>query len=829
MEIRDALKVLQHHKPPELYSMKDILSLYFVLFANDEPPRNIAPQRMLRRNSQQYVPALLSRPVITPHPASYVANNTSLGTPKRWPLSLKYVPYNLYWVKLSNTPCIGLSLDFSSQGSSSLEPSLRVLPFHCETPYKEQLFRCKSLSHFDEIIARQSTEKRTIEFALALKDFAQYELAAYSHCKWYIYPQFVINLISSSAEWKRWRMEVERTLGRNHNRRDAYFSALLADSERFRDQDDRTMTDDYPWNDEDGPQLENKKRKDPSDDGTFTSPTEQPPQKKSISTPQKHKGDSLALLGAPNNSLTSPSNQNHSITRAETPPTSVTKPKRPKCLSNLYWVSKIGLPCIYYGNPGEESNESINLLPISSLTNHYDVRVRYTELTELTSENLIYCHDEKTRDFAQSLISFYEWDRSRLKDNENVIDKPYTWPDLILDLIVHRDKWRPWSKEVEKRLPLMPKLKGKNMRCLAYFEKLKEQYQESLNNNTLESGSEIDESSDTEKYKRSRKKKKILSNSTTTSTSNDITNIDEEKNKIILSLSDHQTTIREKSFKLSNDTTSIHPYTTGNDRTFLDLFPSKLYWLPKLGLPAIFYDDFNKKFENSVCVYPISTITPRYFLECKLSDLQPLNLHNLGTCLEEKTREFANSLILFYDWKILHKIDKESNEQQQEHEQQRQDEEDEEEDVVFQWPDFILDIISDFTKWKSFSRQAEKRLLQVGLEKLTKQYGNLVTARIHNYFETLKEFYSLDHQEYPSESIPTSNIITTTTTSLTPDSVAPIPNSPCNPIMIASPSPASVRSTSSDHDSIVEIIPSSSLSPRFLEEDVSDADRWKIK
>lgn len=44
---------------------------------------------------------------------------------------------------------------------------MRVLPFSCNTPYQIQVVRCKSLAHFDEVTARQSTDRRTIDFAFA--------------------------------------------------------------------------------------------------------------------------------------------------------------------------------------------------------------------------------------------------------------------------------------------------------------------------------------------------------------------------------------------------------------------------------------------------------------------------------------------------------------------------------------------------------------------------------------------------------------------------------------------------------------------------------------
>lgn len=173
------------------------------------------------------------------------------------------------------------------------------------------------------------------------------------------------------------------------------------------------MNDDYPWNDMEKEREKEKvednhnnhnhqnnnhnnhntnnekgKRKHNQDDEISNSiEQEKPPQKKGSSTPQKllrtgGVGDSLALLSAPNSSITSPTLPTlptkppiQTTPTPETPP--ISKPKRALCLSNLYWVSKIGLPCIYYGNPGEECNEQINLLPISLTTNHYDIRVRH--------------------------------------------------------------------------------------------------------------------------------------------------------------------------------------------------------------------------------------------------------------------------------------------------------------------------------------------------------------------------------------------------------------------------------------------------------------------
>jgi hypothetical protein len=688
-------------------------------------------------------------------------------------------------------------------------------------------------------------------------------------------------------------MDIERTLTRNQTRREGYFNALLADSERFREQDDRTMSEEYPWDDGEegegarggvasgngngggagaggGNSSDKRKRAFIEESSEAHEAKEKPPLKRGGTTPQKVQakvGDSLASL-TPHSSPTpprAPSPLTKSSPRATTPtpspsspaPSTPSKSKRTLCLSNLYWVSKLGLPCIFYGNPGEELDDQINLLPISVTTNHYDVRVRYTELCELTRDNLKRALDEKTRDFAQALLTFYEWERERMREHyltrarcpeelvNSIMQKPYIWPDLILDLIVHREQWRPWSKDVERRLSLMSKQKGKNMRCIAYFERLKEQYQE-LSEGQLGMecvGSENEENDDEEGKAKKEEgdepstaeeeddpQDELKGSGSKASNLIDLTMLQETESVLsspspdppsplpslpsplppprspvpfpsslsssppysssastvpshsppqvpapvspnpapVVLVDETSQTVREKSHKFDNDTIAHPP--TGNCQSFLDLFPSKLYWLPKIRLPAIFYDDPNAPILDSVSVYPISFVTPRYYLQMRVTDLQPLNLHNLSRCLDEKTREFAQSLILFYDWRRSSAVTT----------------------SPFVWPDFILNIVSQ-ARWREFNRRAEKRLVRVGTGRLSKKLGGAAATRIQNYFETLRETF----QELEAAA------------------AAVAPCSPPYQAGIASPSPQSPRSLVFERQSEVQ---AESLASHLMEE-----------
>jgi hypothetical protein len=756
-------------------------------------------------------------------------------------------------------------------------------------------------------------------------------------------------------------MEVERNVTRNQSRRDCYFNALLSDLERYRNQDDRTMTEDYPWDDEGRTVTgETNKRKRSlmkeaeGDSSTLQSSSineTRPPLKKTLIpplTPQKHRtGDSLASLNAPfgpsgaisssssplpntptpsPSSLNSPAlNKSTAVLSDSSPTPSKPLPKRVVCLSNLYWVGKIGRPCIYYGNPGEESELQINVLPISVTTYQYDVRVRCTEISELNQTNLILCSDEKTREFAQALLKFYEWDKARMKEFyvtkehlsadrvDIILNKPYIWPDLILDLIAHREKWVPWSKGVEKRLSFMTKQKGQSMRCLAYFEKLREQYLESMEAQIdLHSGSESENdevppaagvpsssSSSSSSSSTSVSSSAVIPPPSLTVTPVGRKKRKEKQKKVVLVEGNHSQDLHlppspemvkeegkdrkrkgrtkknshreELSSKFTSD---AHP-PTGSSQNYLDLFPSKLYWYPKFSLPAIFYDDPSLTFTetSSICIYPISTVTSRYYLETKMSDLQPLNLFNLSKCAEERTKEFVQSLIRFYDWRIedIHKANPLfSAEKTQTGHLLRQDQ------AVgsniasavergtssseanggtetetgrgggtgtggvggggtgrgFLWPDFILNMISNLRLFNAFNRRAEKRLGQIGIETLTKKYGNPSAVRVQNYFETLQECYhenkyplsspppqlmdqrtdsdagrdAVDIQTEPELRSTVGNQLVVELTSITPepetlDFMSPCLGSSCDyPVVIASPSPQSVPQSEGEED-----------------------------
>mmetsp|Transcript_2914 Transcript_2914/g.5255 ORF Transcript_2914/g.5255 Transcript_2914/m.5255 type:complete len:1187 (-) Transcript_2914:180-3740(-) len=482
------------------------------------------------------------------HRVDTKAKCTSGGIPNRWPQSLPFVAHNIYFVENSNTACICLGLEINSKengkGDSKSHDSgvtLRVLPISSSSYQYPQKMSHTSLRPLSDTNILQISDSRSIDFVLAMKDYAEKDLRNHPECMWYTFPNFLMNLISQPNDWKAWRKQVEKAAASslsNRSRRQVYLEALLNDE--YQKAENRVLHTSLPWDDsvyevEQSPSPAPKPSPSSSEAGDKRKRSGSVDESARVKLKSSKDGDISALDGLDieqvedkplsfvmmdenivpalnRGSKKKVSKQNEKVYEkkkkmsdheAKIPKMKKTKlrvsdsppPPPPINMSNLWWLSKCSLPCIFYGHPGDEYKDSFVVKPICCTTFHYELKVRANELEVLTEDRLKMCTDERTREFACALLGFIEWDTRRMNANKlkryigsgsessNVtswpeitdvdllldqssgkkrgskgesgvacLTAPYPWPDFIFDLIVYRNKWVVWKKKEERAM-----------------------------------------------------------------------------------------------------------------------------------------------------------------------------------------------------------------------------------------------------------------------------------------------------------------------------------------------------------------------------------------
>ena len=94
-------------------------------------------------------------------------------------------------------------------------------------------------------------------------------------------------------------------------------------------------------------------------------------------------------------------------------------------------------------------------------------------LQPLSETNVIYCDDERTREFGLALIDFALWDTQRLHGNvdEALKSVRYQWPSYILNLVSRPREWSSWRSIAERRAT-----KERWSKRKAYFVTMQEEY-----------------------------------------------------------------------------------------------------------------------------------------------------------------------------------------------------------------------------------------------------------------------------------------------------------------------------------------------------------------
>lgn len=379
---------------------------------------------------------------------SDTAKVRDLNKPKRWPSSLPLMCHNLYWHVSQRAAYLCLGLDSGSL-QSHREGHLSVTLITCGKYSQVSAIPARFLQPLDPDILTVYPNDRNLEFALAMMDFAEWELSTVSNTcslkKWYNYPEFIHELIAKSSSWNAWRSAAERhSRGKNISRRLIYFEYLretfltIPGEMNLRSIDEDILC--YPWDDHlssdseisaDGSRSEALQKETlciPPDEiasdckfaidfseGKHIAKINDSNQKEHSLTDdlmleRKRVAELINQDGA--DTLNGNSSKYRKLTTMEryavVPVEINSKTNFRYSALNLYWIDRSQLPCIFYDDLDRESAERFVVLPVSCSTYHYPVEVLRGAVIALNQPILRRCNDERTADFGLALMHFAE-------------------------------------------------------------------------------------------------------------------------------------------------------------------------------------------------------------------------------------------------------------------------------------------------------------------------------------------------------------------------------------------------------------------------------------
>jgi hypothetical protein len=449
-----------------------------------------------------------------------------------------------------------------------------------------------------------------------------------------------------------------------------------------------------------------------------------------------------------NNALYSNDNKTDSFTiTSQLKNDFVSKPKPGKAYSkyNLYYLTTLNLPCVYYDYQENQYEMKILMKPICCSSYHYPIEVNANTLRPLTISLMKNCNDERTQDFTLALMDFVDWDMmtNRFPSHNQMlsnsyhstesleVDKngytihgeyiePYEWPRFILDLINDNKIWASWRKQKE-RVYLSSKRK-------AYFEGLIDDYKASqrMSNALIESQSSL-ESDVPKKTSKSTK-------------------------------SSQREKVKPK---------KVNPLQDDNDDNRYNMF-----WLPTLNLPSLYFDSNPSRDPHAdiIQVLPICCSTYHYPTKIEKYKLKPFHISQLKNSTDDRTNDFIMALIQFAEWDLannLPKIQSTSSSLQSQQDTTTSSVDSttvknksngsavSNEDILipyspslsshnkkavkvsmpaYEWPSFILDLVSNPKKWASWRKNAERKVFHTN-----------ISNRIQAYYVTLVDDF---HAQY---------------------------------------------------------------------------------
>ena len=679
--------------------------------------------------------------------------------PNRWPPNLPAIQHNLYWLANSNTPCLCVGLNIRPKTS---EAQLNMITINSEA-HRMLIMPNKVVPLNDEVMKR-SNDERSVAFASALMQFVEWEFehhipATSQLHKFYVYPPFITQMLILTSRWLGWRKQADRhQRAATMSRRDNYFHALIEDYQAIpgAEHSDRFYNSSLPWDDtplsneafggdssgedsdrgdadgtsgiESFSEREDEGGEDNYFDGEETKSSFGPrqitpsngrrpvgrPLKKSPSSgamdtssagdemdlfvdqeaaPKKRGRPSLdASQGKNSRSKTSlASDADYPAASAVEDPRS--KPPPLRSFYNLFWIPRSQLPCLYYDTPENRYKDKFKIIPICCLTYHYPFMVNSNtkgSIEPLQMNHLKLISDERTAEFAFALIEYARKENQRRKTRlvsemaseadlvlggpvggefEGVDDDAnslhdvsilqphelFDWPDFILQLVNQPTMWHSWRKKAERS--------GTGLTRHQYLRAL------------LITQDEAEEKAVQDAAEKAAKELAVAKKAGKTVTAD---------------------------VKDTNGAPALHIRSHFN-----------LFWLLRSNLPAIYYDAPENRDKDKFTVLPINCCAYQYPMQVKGSAvvIEALSTANLSRCTEDRTHEFTLALLDFAQWELAERralADPQKDLYFSDDVDDAKEGADAESTDLYDWPDFILQMLNSPDQWSTWRKKAER-------------------------------------------------------------------------------------------------------------------------
>ena len=140
-----------------------------------------------------------------------------------WPKSFPMSKYNVYWMKNNTQPCVCVDYDPDKL-------TVSIVPICCATYHHEIQVPISNIIPITPYLLKICPDERTASFAMAMMDFARWELSQFdvTLCRWYRYPKFVMHFFAHGPTFSSWRKNAERAVrGTTIDKRRAYLEKML--------------------------------------------------------------------------------------------------------------------------------------------------------------------------------------------------------------------------------------------------------------------------------------------------------------------------------------------------------------------------------------------------------------------------------------------------------------------------------------------------------------------------------------------------------------------------------------------------------------------------
>lgn len=358
-------------------TLPDVIALYHLINHGDEFIPLADSPRPRRKNGSSRG-SQRNKPMMSKVP------QRSENIPNRWPAALPLMKHNIYWLKSHGAPAICLGLQPESLTSPG-DGLLRLLPLAMHSAAFELSLNYTQVEPVTAADIQKRCDDRLAGFIQAMIAFSAIELEKHENCRWYIYPAFIISLVTQPAVWASWRSTWERaSRGKgDKDRKQTYLRGLLEEAKVNSAIEVRQFGCNLPWDDE--PLCEEFSGTEVSSDVDVESDSERSDSSIVFKSERKNgkpskSSKNLKGRGRPDPSLGGDNEDNARPKSRKKEKEEIKRPASPvvprdlhahrRSPLNLYWMERSRLPCLFYDDKAKENDDIFRVQPVCCVTYH---------------------------------------------------------------------------------------------------------------------------------------------------------------------------------------------------------------------------------------------------------------------------------------------------------------------------------------------------------------------------------------------------------------------------------------------------------------------------